>query len=35
VLGWPLQVAALAGMLWLLGRNQTPVSQPAASVGTA
>ena len=23
-LGWPLQLAALAGMLWLLGRNKTP-----------
>jgi hypothetical protein len=25
-LGWPLQLAALAAMLWLLGRNRTPVS---------
>ena len=25
VLGWPLQVAALAAMLWLLGRNHTPI----------
>jgi hypothetical protein len=25
-MGWPLQVAALAGMLWLLGRNRTPAS---------
>ena len=24
-LGWPLQVLALAGMAWLLGRNRTPV----------
>ncbi len=24
-LGWPLQLAALAGMAWLLGRNRTPV----------
>lgn len=24
-LGWPLQLAALAAMLWLLGRNRTPV----------
>ena len=24
-LGWPLQLAALGGMLWLLGRNKTPV----------
>ena len=29
VLGWPLQLAALAGMVWLLGRNSTPV-EPAA-----
>jgi hypothetical protein len=28
-LGWPLQLAALAAMLWLLGRNRTPV-HPAA-----
>ena len=25
VMGWPLQIAALAGMAWLLGRNGTPV----------
>ena len=25
-LGWPLQVAALAAMVWLLARNHTPVS---------
>lgn len=24
-LGWPLQLAALAGMVWLLGRNHTPL----------
>jgi hypothetical protein len=24
-MGWPLQVAALAGMSWLLGRNHTPL----------
>ena len=24
-LGWPLQLAALGGMAWLLGRNRTPV----------
>lgn len=29
VLGWPLQLAALAGMLWLLGRNKTPIADPA------
>lgn len=26
VMGWPLQVAALAGMVWLLSRNRTPVA---------
>jgi uncharacterized protein DUF3159 len=26
VMGWPLQVLALAGMAWLLARNATPVS---------
>jgi hypothetical protein len=25
-MGWPLQIAALAGMLWLLTRNRTPVT---------
>lgn len=25
VMGWPLQLAALAAMAWLLGRNATPV----------
>ncbi|MBJ7359993.1 DUF3159 domain-containing protein [Nocardioides sp.] len=29
-LGWPIQLAALAAMLWLLGRNRTPVSPLAA-----
>lgn len=24
-LGWPLQIAALAGMVWLLARNYTPI----------
>ena len=24
-LGWPLQLAALAGMVWAVGRNRTPV----------
>ena len=30
-LGWPLQLAALAAMVWLLARNHTPVagSSPA------
>jgi hypothetical protein len=25
VLGWPLQLAALSGMVWLLARNHTPI----------
>lgn len=29
-LGWPLQLAALAGMLWVLGRNRTPVEPRTA-----
>jgi hypothetical protein len=29
VLGWPLQVAALAVMAWLLARGRTPLAQPA------
>jgi len=28
-LGWPLQVAALAAMVWLLARGRTPISTPA------
>lgn len=27
VMGWPLQVACLAGMVWLLSRNRTPVEE--------
>ena len=27
-LGWPLQLAALAAMLWVLGRDRTPMQQP-------
>lgn len=30
-LGWPLQLAALGAMLWVLGRNRTPVEDPARS----
>jgi hypothetical protein len=26
-MGWPLQLAALAGMVWLLARNRTPVTE--------
>ncbi len=29
VLGWPLQIAALAAMVWLLARDHTPVEEPA------
>lgn len=28
-LGWPLQVAALAAMVWLLARGRTPLHRPA------
>lgn len=31
VLGWPLQLAALGSMVWLLSRNATPVEQEASS----
>lgn len=27
LMGWPLQVAALGGMVWLLARNHTPVEE--------
>jgi len=30
VLGWPLQLAALGSMIWLLSRNRTPVDANAA-----
>ncbi len=30
-LGWPLQLAALASMVWLLSRNRTPVAPGAAT----
>ena len=30
VMGWPLQIAALAGMAWLLARNRTPVEPEPA-----
>jgi hypothetical protein len=35
VMGWPLQLAALAAMSWLLGRNHTPlqVVGPVSSAG--
>ena len=31
VMGWPLQLAALATMAWLLGRNHTPLDAEASS----
>lgn len=31
-LGWPLQLAALATMVWLLGRNSTPITGDPAAV---
>ena len=31
VMGWPVQVAALAGMVWLLSRNATPVDERVAA----
>jgi hypothetical protein len=31
VMGWPLQLAALGAMVWLLARNRTPVDPDAAS----
>lgn len=30
VLGWPLQLAALAAMVWVLARNHTPLEQPGS-----
>jgi hypothetical protein len=30
IMGWPLQVAALAAMVWVLGRGRTPVKPPVA-----
>lgn len=30
-LGWPLQVAVIAGMVWLLSRNSTPLQPAPAS----
>lgn len=29
VMGWPLQVAALTAMVWVLGRGRTPITPPA------
>ena len=30
-LGWPLQLAALGSMVWLLSRNRTPVAADPAT----
>ena len=30
-LGWPLQLAAIGAMLWVLGRDRTPMQQPLPS----
>ena len=29
-MGWPLQIAALSAMVWLLSRNRTPMTEPNA-----
>jgi hypothetical protein len=29
-MGWPLQVAALAAMVWVLGKGRTPIKPPVA-----
>jgi hypothetical protein len=34
-MGWPLQVAALAAMVWLLSRNKTPVAEDSGGVQPA
>lgn len=34
VLGWPLQLASVAAMAWVLSRNRTPISPDAASIST-
>lgn len=31
VMGWPLQVASLLAMAWMLSRNRTPLEQPPAA----
>jgi hypothetical protein len=35
VMGWPLQIAGLAGMAWLLARNHTPVQPVPATESEA
>jgi hypothetical protein len=34
-MGWPLQVAAITGMVWMLGRNHTPVAEPVGPAPTS
>jgi hypothetical protein len=34
-MGWPLQVAALAAMAWLLNRDETPIERPQTPVRPA
>ncbi|MGI8701136.1 MAG: DUF3159 domain-containing protein [Nocardioidaceae bacterium] len=34
-MGWPLQIAALAAMVWLLSRDDTPVAVPVAQAEAA
>lgn len=35
VLGWPLQIATFAAMIWLLSRNKTPVTPSGAAEPSA
>ncbi len=35
VLGWPVQIAALGSMVWLLGRNHTPIRPAPACAATS
>jgi hypothetical protein len=34
-MGWPLQIAALTAMVWLLSRNKTPVAEGSSGVRSA
>lgn len=34
-MGWPLQIAALTAMVWLLSRNKTPVAEAPSGVRSA
>lgn len=35
LMGWPLQIAALSAMVWLLARNATPLEEPASAERSA